>query len=423
MIDSKNIKINWLKDRISRIVYGEKTEQGIRPNISKRKLIKNNKLIIRSLPNKKIEDHIKKEKTIYFYGNGKTSNKETLVMIDIDVQKKNNIGSTDGAINFVNHLKKEFPNLYYEPSTNEKGIHAYFILEKLNISAKIVNKTLKGFENWLKKEAEKTKADIELVEIKGLCPEIIYKNKNISNIKYGTLAKVPRNLEQITLIKNQYLSINQIEKEYFIDIKNNKNEGSTSNKLFSKEDLEKIEAYKKIFNTLTDNCRLRARKHIVTDEDFAIGLLILLFINKNPNEDGSIPTERVKQLWISLFKYHNIKRNWNHHRWKTIRDFLSSKSLINWKDNKYNFGDKYNNIKGNACKWSLSHKFLLYVQFCVSKTKPDKEAPLMDTDNSLIIKIKENISYLKPILKYLREINYENMIMKIYSRMESLCSV
>lgn len=419
----KNKEINWLKTKISRLAYGEKTEKGIRPNISKKKLIKNNKISIRRLPNNKILEHTDNKKTLYYYGNGKTRDEETLVMIDIDVQKKQNIGSTKGAYDFLNHIKNYFPKLFVEPSTNNKGIHAYFILKKLDIPAKRVNQTLKGFENWLKNEAEKTKSDIETVEIKGLCPEIIYTRNIISNVKYGTLAKIPRNLENIHKKDNQYLSIDDIEKFYSIKFnKKNKNKGSISDKLFSEKDLKNIDAYKKIFNKLTDNCKLKARNHVVTDEDFAIALLILIFIYNNPNSDDTIPTERVKQLWISLFTYHDINRNWNHHRWKTIRDFLSLNKFIDWKDNTYSFGNK--NIKGISCKWKLKEKFVLYVLSETNRvSETHKRASLMDTIPIITKKIKEEGAYLVPILKIFYIKDYINRsIMKIYDKMGLLCT-
>lgn len=418
-------EINWIKEKISGIAYGEKTVSGVRPNVSKKNLIKNNKLFVKRLPNYKITDHVKNEKTIYFYGNGKCKSEETLVMIDIDINKNNKKGSIKGAIDFVNLLKKEyFPNLYFESSTNGEGIHGYFILKKLSFSANYVNKTLKNFENWIKNIAKSSKADIEDVEIKGLCPEINYHNNKISNIKYGTLAKLPRNIQTFYKENNQYLSIQEIEKQYScFKINKNKNIGSVSNKLFQKEDLKNLPEYKNIFNKLTNNCKLKARNHVVTDDDFSIALLILFFIKNNPNSDGSIPTERVKQLWKSLYHYHDVNRNWNHHRWKTIRDFLSLNGYINWKDNNYSFGDKKSKKKGIACKWELSQKFLLYVQNALSRRETKKRASLMDSIKIINIKIKENTRYLVPILKCLTTINYENALIKFYSSMEVLCSV
>lgn len=420
------IEINWIKQKISGIAYGEKTISGVRPNVSKKNLIKKDKLFVKRLPNYKITDHTKNEKTIYFYGNGKSKSEETLVMIDIDVNKNKKKGSLQGAKDFADFIKKEyFPNLYIESSTNGEGIHGYFILKKLSFSANYVNKTLKNFENWIKNIAKVSNADIEDVEIKGLCPEINYHNNKISNIKYGTLAKLPRNIETFYKKNNQYLSIQEIEKQYSsFKLKNkNKNIGSVSNKLFQEDDLKILPEYKKIFNLLTNNCKLKARNHIVTDDDFSIALLILFFIKKNPNIDGSIPTERVKQLWKSLYHYHDVNRNWNHHRWKTIRDFLSLNGYINWKDNNYSFGDKKNKKKGIACKWELSQKFLSYIRNTLSPRKTEERASLMDSINIINIKIKENTRCLVPVLKCLTTINYEKILIKLYSSMEMLCSV
>jgi len=421
------IKTSWLRNKISQIAYGEKRPQGIRPNISKRNIIKNNKILARRIPNNKILDHINNDKTLYYYGNGKSKDKHTLVMIDIDVHKKQNLGSTKGAIEFAKYLADFFPNLYYEKSTNEKGIHAYIILEKENISSNIVNKTLKKFENWLKNEAEKIKADIEIVEIKGLCPEILYKNGKIINIKYGTLAKIPRNLEEITNRKNEIININKLEEKFSFkkekELKNKK-EGSTTNKLFSDKDLSYMEKYKEIFNELTKGQILKARNHTVTEDDFSIGLLILMFLQKNQNTDGSVPTMRVMKLWESLYNSNCIKRNWNHHRWKAIRDLLSKNNMIQWIDNKYNFGDKSTGVKGVACKWKLTEIFFTYVLSC-QKNNEDRqeEASLMDTPNIETLKLKETIPFIVPVLRFLRVIDYEKILSKVYSSMESLCCV
>lgn len=429
----KNPESIWLKKRISGLAYGEKTEKGVRPSISKKSLIKNN--FINRLSNLKINEHSQDIRTLYYYGNGKTTSEETLVMIDIDVQKKHKKGSTKGAYDFLNHIKKYFPNLYFETSTNNNGLHSYFILKKYNKSAKETNEALKGFEYWLKNESEKIKADIEDVEIKGLCPEVIYNNNKISNIKYGTLAKIPRNLQKISSIDNQCLTIEEIKNNYFIKNKTKKKEntGSVSNKLFSKKDLKKIKLYKRVFRCLTNNHKLKAKNHIVKDEDFAIALLILLFIYKNPNTDNTIPTERVKQLWKSLYEFNNIKRNWNHHRFKAIRDFLSYNNYINWEDNRYTFGNKITNQKGIACKWKLSETFILYIKNVLHRNKTEKKTSLVDSNDILInnikdkirnnIIIKENNTNLRPVLRAFRLIDYENILSKFYLNMENLCSV
>src|SRR5437868_3396365 len=111
-------------------------------------------------------------------------------MIDIDVLKSQQKGTPEGARKFAEHLKKIWPDLYFEPSTNGKGIHCYFTLWKWQVGADCVNKALKRLEKWLRAEARKTNADIELVEVKGTCPVIEYEDRKVKAIKYGTFAKI-----------------------------------------------------------------------------------------------------------------------------------------------------------------------------------------------------------------------------------------
>src|ERR1019366_9510249 len=122
------------------------------------------------LRNSDYQDHMAGKDTYYFQGGGRPDQPETLVMIDIDVKKSRKLGSTTGAIAFARHLRKIFPDLQCECSTNGKGVHAYISLHKLGVSARDVNAVQRTFEKWLKQEARKTGADIEDVEITGTCP-------------------------------------------------------------------------------------------------------------------------------------------------------------------------------------------------------------------------------------------------------------
>jgi len=417
----KTLDTNWVRQAISRLAYGETTEKGIRPNISKKNLLKKGKLSPKKLPKTKILDHINHKTTIYYYGNGRRKDKNTLVMIDIDIQKIQKKGSTQGAINFVEHLKEKFKSLYYEPSTNKKGIHAYFLLEKEGHDAKRVNKILKGFENWLRAEAKKIGADIEQVEVKGSCPELVYHNNEIINIKYGTLAKLPRDIDVAKECK--IFNIDEIEKEYFIQKKEKENKGSVSNKLFNEKDLEELKRYEEFF--VSEIKSLKAREFRVTKHDWAVATMILLFINTNPNSDDSVPTDRIRGLWNSLYEKGDINRKWNHHRWKAIRDKLSELDLIEWIDNKYTFGDKGKKIKGQACKWKLTKKFVLILTQKAQILAPETErVSLMDSRTSNKEKTNTNSSkhsYLVPVLRYIidRDKLYR-MSLKVY---DSLCYV
>jgi len=413
---SETFDAKWVRKAISRLAYGEKTAKGIRPNISKKNLLRSGRLAPRKLSENKIKDHVSGKTTIYYYGNGRRKDKNTLVMIDIDIQKTQKKGSTEGAINFVEHLKDKFKSLYYEPSTNKKGIHAYFLLEKEGHDAKHVNKVLKGFENWLRTEALKIEADIEQVEVKGNCPELIYHEDEIKNIKYGTLAKLPRDIETARGCK--VFNIKEIEKEFYIQRKYKEIKGSVSNKLFNEKDLLELKNYEEFFNLKIKD--LKGRGFRVTAHDWSIGTMILLFVNKNPNTDESVPTERIKGLWDSLYSKGDINRGWNHHRWKAIRDKLSELGLIDWIDNKYTFGNKEKKIKGIACKWKLTEKFILTIRTLTKTSSQETErASLMDSEPNTkekdITPSGSKHSYLVPILRFLIDKRkLYSMTMKLY---------
>src|ERR1019366_1131705 len=134
------------------------------------------------LRNSDYQDHMAGKDTYYFQGEGRPDRPETLVMIDIDVKKSRKLGSTTGALAFARHLRKIFPDLQCERSTNGKGVHAYINLHKLGVSARDVNAVQRTFEKWLKQEARRIRADIEDVEIKGTCPVFEYKDGKLVKI-------------------------------------------------------------------------------------------------------------------------------------------------------------------------------------------------------------------------------------------------
>ena len=97
---------------------------------------------------------------------------------------------------FVSYLRAHhFANLYYERSTNGRGAHAYFLLEKDGLSVPAVkNILLKKLQPWLNHLAKGF--DVELVEIKGLPPEATWGDRryDLTSYKAGVLAKLPRGI-------------------------------------------------------------------------------------------------------------------------------------------------------------------------------------------------------------------------------------
>jgi hypothetical protein len=376
--------MTWLRGRICSLVYGDLTPMGVRPSNEKKELIERWNLdwSLTKLSNYKLADHFAYLATRYFFGNGDAKDDLTLVMIDIDVLKSLGRGSPAGALAFAEHLKRtRWPDLYHEPSTGGSGVHGYLVLRKLGHGAAEVNDALRRLERWLKAEAVRVNADIELVEVKGACLEVTFNKGMMESAKYGSFAKLPRDVgrfaewEATTILSMAELAGTGYDVRAEAEVvaaplpphppqaprakAKRPIPGSVSGKLVSDEDLACLPRYAALFRPMTDGKKLKAGKFAVTAEDFAIACLLLRFFKKNPNRDGSLPTERAKELWAGLYTAGDVHRAWSHHRWKAIRDLLSSKGHIHWTDHRYEYGQVVNGVfvAGVACKFEITGEF------------------------------------------------------------------
>src|SRR5271157_2478072 len=139
----------WLRKRISHLDYGYKYYgQVIHCNLNEEVLDHlRNKVHLSRLTNEKLSRHLSGEDTFYFAGNSWGS--ETLVMIDIDCH--NGIGTLQGALAYAQFLKDTFfPNLYFEPSTNGKGAHGYFVIQKEKVKPEVVSDLLGQLQGFLR---------------------------------------------------------------------------------------------------------------------------------------------------------------------------------------------------------------------------------------------------------------------------------
>jgi hypothetical protein len=311
------------------------------------------------LRNADYQDHMAGRDTYYFQGEGRPDRPETLVMIDIDVKKSRKLGSTTGAFAFAKHLRETFPDLQCERSTNGKGVHGYFCLHKLGVSARDVNAVLFKFEKWLKQEAQKVGADIEGVEIKGTCPQWEWRDKKLFKVTAGTNAKLPRGDIRATI----HIDITDLAKfvpvEEKVPVVRSGSKGSSSAswcpKAITPDDLARMPRLRRVALLLglpKEKCSGRVA---VTVEDMAIFLLCLRFFTKNMNENGTLPWARFEGLWTALYQAGDVARAFNPKRFAAIRNHLSSvvvdgEVLLEWEDETYS--------AGRACKWRASEKLM-----------------------------------------------------------------
>jgi hypothetical protein len=90
------------------------------------------------------------------------------------------------------------------------------------------------------------------------------------------------------------------------------------------------------------------------------------------NPDGTLPHERVEQLWTALYEAGDFQRPFNCHRWPGIRDWLSARGWIEWRDEHYHF----NTLRpghGQACKWRLGPGFVAGLDAMV-RARREREA-------------------------------------------------
>ena len=161
----------WLRKRISQLDYGFNHYGQVKHCNYNDEVLDHlcNKGKIAYLSNDKLRRHFINEDTFYFAGSSWGS--ETLVMIDIDCH--NGIGTLQGALAYAQFLKDTyFPNLYFEPSTNGKGAHGYFVLQKDGVKPEVVNDLFGQLQAYLRQTIYGF--DIETVEIKGRCPVIYW---------------------------------------------------------------------------------------------------------------------------------------------------------------------------------------------------------------------------------------------------------
>ena len=133
--------------------------------------------------------------------------------------------------------------------------------------------------------------------------------------------------------------------------------------LVSDAELASLPRHVELARTLTGGESLRtSARHVATPEDVAVLLLLLKALHAHPNPDGTMPTERVRGLWESLHQAGDVKRQWNRKRFTALRDFLSDRGLLAWRDNRY--------AAGRACKWAPSAELMRLVTLKASSSLP-----------------------------------------------------
>ena len=317
--------------------------------------------------------------------------REALFNFDIDCHAS---GSPEGAFEAAEYLKDNFfPDLYHEPSTNGRGRHGYFILDKFGLNTKGVKELLKGLERRLNDHLLSKGFDIELFEVKGLPPVLTWGDDGeVTNYTAGTLAKIPREVHRFEEWKRTTVMTDRDVRrlmtklrlteaaEFSITPKRPpakvvaditvrgsmtskvcgeiRASGSMTGKVIVEGELAQLTKgghYMNVAASLLEHHTLKTtRRTIVRTEDVAIFLVCLKFFSGRMNADGTLPVKRFEAIWTAMYEAGDVGRAFDCHRFKVIRDYISGLGLLDWQERTFvaprldGFG---NRKKGRACKW------------------------------------------------------------------------
>lgn len=397
-----NFKPSFLRKLISHTHYGIKTADGpCHVNTNERVLRAINackdgsasRVYLRRPKNQNILDHQNGGDTLYFCAGGRYKDEQALCMIDIDNHRA---GTLQEALRFAQHLRDSyFPNLYYEVSTNGRGVHGYLIVDKRGCEATVLNKSYKQLQRWIKNVLAQGDWNVEGVEIKGMAPVLTWDAHKVTSVKAGTLAKIPRgDFTRTTVVKfGDLLNLPAPEQEKQAVKKaiaqNELDVSSFSEEAITEDDLSHMPYYRRVAEHMLQGelipCKGRVK---VLADDCAIASLVFLHCFMHPNKDGSFPFMRIYNLWQALYERGQVSRAPDTKRITAIRNYFSSKGLLEWEDNIYQPGywkeGKY--VQGKACKWTITQAF-------VSLLHEEEKNTLLGTQFTY------NPNYLRPVKK------------------------
>ena len=325
-----------------------------------------------------MRQHFAGEMTRYYTADGRVRTPETLVMIDVDCHK---VGTSEAAVAFAAHLRDHyFPALYFEPSTNGNGVHAYLVLDKRGFGDErthslfgMLDRALKAIHaDW---QARNPGLVVELVEVKGHPPRIDWSREGkVVDYTAGQLAKLPREVDrrweefrQTTRIDER--RVGDLHRRWKERAATGKHEvavkpksGSISGHVVDQEAVERFDDYLGLAGRLLLAPLRTSGREVATAEDLAVLLLILEACTMRMNADGSMPTARVMKNWDLLYRDDAVPRPFNHKRYAAMRDYLSREGLLTWEDEAY-LPHQFNpGGKGRAARWRASERLMEMIE-------------------------------------------------------------
>jgi hypothetical protein len=362
---------------------------------------------------KKMVAHFSGESTLYFAADGRAGTRLVLGMFDIDCHRW---GCLEHAIAFADHLKRFFPSLYVEPSTNGRGVHGYFLMEKGDFGDRYTRTLFANLQVWAEDEYDRWQAanpdkPIDGVEIKGSPARLSWSpDGRLEDMTMGTLAKLPRQvvdrfdefrattrisiktlrelLGQVVLgdgltgkfvrerLGRPRASTAVVPASVSSSRKTIIRSGSTAGHPVDGRYLQELPVYRKVAEGLVQGPIPTSGRAVALVEDMAVFIMLLVAFTENSNADRSMPTKRFKSVWEAMHERGEVDRPWNPNRFTAIRNHLTRLSMIQWIDGRHVegfVGDDGEYVKGRAAKWAAGRKLVESIERTIGEQKEQRE--------------------------------------------------
>lgn len=294
-----------------------------------------------------------------------------LIIFDIDCH---HTGDVNEALRFARFLKaRYFPTLCFEVSTSGNGVHCYIKVtwdekESDEATAKWLNKRFKRVQTWLSALVHEHGFELDGVEIKGT-PTFV---GDRGDVIFGQPCRLPRRIEDLAnapqlsiaeltaMARRDQALIDQhredLREEAIANPKKRKMTRGSAGVSFSVVTASMVSDQLATADLLAGETQMAARceKSIaVQAEDVAIFLAIVTELTRDMNDDGTMPTARIRAVWESAYRNGIVDRQFHASRFSSIRNALVDSGLIRMADNRYSHERKDGETKGTAMKWSI----------------------------------------------------------------------
>jgi hypothetical protein len=397
----------WLRKMVCRLNYGQKYP-GTKPTpkLDAETLMRTyrKKRCGAAIDNEQFERHLDSRDTFYFWADHRSSTAAILVMIDIDVH--DGIGTSGGAWQFAELVRYLFPDIHLESSTNGEGVHGYLVISKEGISARRIKNVLTNLQVYLRELHRFSGADISCVEIKGGPPEVKFHDLtgDITEIVFGQLAKIPRQPAVMNTCTIEFADLVVFDaadiptkfsglaahdckvsalarsarcvptpcsstSEAAAVPESKKYIGSHDTRIIRQDVLDRLPSLERFAARLlyqwAGETQMKAGRWTVTPADLAQLFAVMMSLQRD--DEGfdrrfkgkvgdALPVRQIGNLWQAAFKSGDFTRPFNHHRFKAMRDMLSEHGHIDWIEHRFfNFPEESGKKKrdGWCCKWRL----------------------------------------------------------------------